>query len=203
MALAYDNRSRAQNALGAAQNSASLGYLGPVITRLANDRRWVLPQTDDNQVIVNQSYPLQLLHSTPRDLLEALRINALGSSVKAYVGDTMPAAGADLTLTLGSVRSFGVRVRITDSPLNFKFGQYYITLKDNATTIAEVALLAAKVPADIIILGIANNGGQASAATIAQPVVVISGSANGSATVSSSTTVFAETLNLRDLGEIA
>lgn len=200
MSVNYD-RGRAQNALGAAQNTASIGYLGPVITRMANDRRWALPQTDDNSVIVKQEYPLQLLPTTPDQLLVALRQNALGDAIKVYEQDNMPSDGSDLTVDLGNVRCFGVRVRLADSPLNFKFGAYYITLKDGTRSVAEVVLLATKVPADVILLGISNNGGQASPATIANPVVVISGSTAGSATTAT-LDVFVESLNLRDLGDL-
>lgn len=190
------------NIIGSAAATSSFGYLGPCLTRMANDRRWALPQLDENSVVVNQAYPLQLLQQTPLELLNAVRINAQGSSVKAYEQITMPAGGADATVNLGNVRCFGVRVRITDSPLQFKFGAYILTLRDGTTPIGEVAFLANKVPAEIIMLGISNAGGQATAATIANPQIVITGETNGSATTDT-TVVWAETLNLRDLGTVA
>jgi len=169
---------------------------------MANTRRWIISTSDANQLVINQSYPLQLLQTTPLELLNALRINAQGSAVKAYESGLMPAAGASVTVDLGAVRCFGVRVRITDSPLNFKFGQYTIQIRDGATVLGQAVLMGNRVPAEVIILGISNNGGQATAQTIANPQVVIQGSASGSSTVSSSTAYWAETLNLRDLGVI-
>jgi len=196
-----NNNNRPSNSLGASQDSASVGWLGPVLTKMANERRYVVPQLDDNQIIVKQGYPLQLMSTTPSDLLDAVRINALGSAAKAIVTANMTTS-ADSTLDLGSVRSFGVRVKISDSPLNFRFGYYNVQLRDGATVLADVYVSATKVPVDIVLLGIANNGGQATPLTIANPQVVVVGSANGSA-VTTTTFVAAETLNQRDLGEIA
>jgi len=188
------------NRIGASLDSASVGWLGPVLTRMANDRRYVVPQLDDNQVIITQGYPLQLLSTTPSDLLDAVRINTLGSAAKGIQTATM--TSADSTLDCGQIRSFGVRVKISDSPLNFRFGYYNVVLKDGATTLASIYLSASKVPLDFVMLGIANNGGQATPLTIANPVVVIQGSTNGSATTTT-TFVAVETLNQRDLGVIS
>lgn len=191
-----------KNALGNSVDAASVGWLGPVLTKMANERRYVVPQLDDNQVIITQGFPLQLLSTTPADLLDAVRINALGSAAKGIVTANMTTS-ADSTINLGDIRSFGVRVKISDSALNFRYGYYRIQLRDGASTvIADAYVSATKVPVDVIILGIANNGGQATPLTIANPQVVITGSANGSA-VTVTTFVAAETLNQRDLGEIA
>jgi len=193
-----------RNTLGPADlGAAQFGYLGPVLTKMANSRRWAVVTSDANQVIVQQAYPLQLLQTTPIDLLNAARIAAQGSAVKAYESAFMPAAGADLTINLGTVRSFGVRVRISDSPLEFKFGSYNVKVKDGATVLGEIEVLANKLPAEVIILGISNAGGQATCTTIVNPQVVVAGSANGSSTVTASTTVWAETLNLRDVGTVS
>jgi len=194
--------SRAGNQLGAAAKDATFGYLAPLLTAMANTRRWAVATRPENVVIVNQAYPVQLLAMNPVELLNNVRIAAQGSAVKAVAQNLMPAAGADLTLNLGNIKSFGVRVRITDSPLNFKFGAYTITLNDGASAIAQVYLLGSKLPADVVILGISNAGGQATVVPILNPQVVITGSASGSATVSSSTNIFVETLNLRDLGVV-
>lgn len=191
------------NRIGQNRDESVFGYMGKVLTKMANSRRWAVASVDSNGIVVNQAYPLQLLQQTPTDLLNAVRIASQGSAVKAYQQALMPAAGADLTLNLGSVRSFGVRVRITDSPLNFKFGAYTVTLRDGTTDLAQVVIVAAKLPAELFLLGISNAGGQATATTIANPQVVIAGSASGSATVTGSTSVWAETLNLRDIGVVS
>jgi len=190
------------NQLGAAVNSSSFGYLAPVITAMANTRRWAVATGDENSIVVEQSYPLQLVAQTPAELLNAARIFAQGSAVKAVSAALMPAAGANLTINLGTVKSFGVRVRLSDSPLNFKFGTMKIELLDGATSLGVAYLIGARLPAEIYMLGISNAGGQASATTIANPQIVIYGSAAGYATTSSSTAVWAETLNLRDIGVI-
>lgn len=192
------------NVLGLADPSqASFGYLGPVFSKMANTRRWVVPTSANNTIVVNQAYPLQLLQQTPGEILNAARIAAQGEATKAYENAIMPAAGADLTLDLGLVRSFGVRVRITDSVLAFKYGTYTVTLRDGAATILGVAVVIAnEVPAEIIMMGISSAGGQATVRTIQNPQVVIAGSASGSSTVTASTQVWAETLNLRDVGVV-
>lgn len=197
--------SRTPNALGAPAPDAAFGYLAPVLTAMANTRRWAVATRNDNTVIINQNYPLQLVSQTPLELLNACRISAQGSAVKATAQAVMPAAGADLTLNLGNVKSFGVRVRLTDSPLNFKFGTYTIQLKDGSTVLGQVYLTAAKLPGEVILLGVSNAGGQATNTSIANPQVTIIGSAattDASATVSSSTFVFVETLNMRDIGVV-
>lgn len=192
-----------KNSLGSPQDSSSFGYLGAVFAKMANTRRWAVPTSDNNSVVINQSYPLQLLQSTPYELLTAARIAAQGSAVKAYATESMPAAGADLTINLGSVRSFGARVRITDSVLEFKYGTYTVQLRDGATVLGEVVVIANELPAEVLLLGISNAGGQATCTTIINPQIVVSGSVNGSPTVSESTSVWAETLNLRDVGVIS
>jgi len=195
-------QSRSQNVLGAALDSSSVGWLGPVLSRLANERRWVLPQVEDNQVIIAQGYPLQLMSTSPIDLLDAVRINALGSSAKEIVTATMTDDGADVLLDAGAVRSFGVRIKISDSPLNFRFGYYQVQIQDGSTVLGDIYISAAKVPVDIVVLGIANNGGQATPLTIANPKVKFIGSDNGSATTDTTFVAF-ETLNQRDLGDVA
>lgn len=192
----------AGNRLGASSNDSSFGYLGPVLTAMANTRRWAVAAREENSVIIDQAYPLQLMPATPLEILNSARIAAQGSAVKAVSQSLMPAAGADLTLNLGNVRSFGVRVRISDSPLNFKFGVITVELLDNTTSLGKVYLIGAKLPAEVFFLGVSNAGGQGSVTTIANPVVKVYGSATGSATTSSSTAVWAETLNLRDLGVV-
>jgi len=182
--------------------AASFGYLGPVLTKMANTRRWAVPTSANNSIVINQDYPLQLLQSTPGEVLAAARIAAQGSSVKAYVNAIMPAAGSDLTINLGNVRSFGVRVRITDSVLSFKYGTYTVQIREGSTVLGEVVIIANEVPAEIILMGISNAGGQANVTTIANPQVVVFGSAAGSSTVTASTQVWAETLNLRDVGVV-
>jgi len=192
---------RAQNAIGPALDAASFGWLGPVLTRLSNERRWVLPQIEDNQVIIAQGYPLQMVQNTPESLLDAVRINALGSSVKSIATGFMPSGGGNLTLDLGTDRSFGVRIKITDSPLNFSFGYYKVDVQDGSTVLGSFYVTAAKVPVDLVVLGIANNGGQATPLTIANPKVTVYGATAGFAT-STTTFIGVESLNQRDLGDV-
>lgn len=192
---------RSQNAIGPALDASSFGWLGPVLTRLSNERRWVLPQIEDNQVIIAQGYPLQMVQNTPESLLDAVRINALGSSSKSIITGFMPTGGANLTLDAGSVRSFGVRIKITDSPLNFSFGYYKVDIQDGSTVLGSIFVTAAKVPVDIVVLGIANNGGQATPLTIANPKITVYGATAGFATADT-TFIGLETLNQRDLGDV-
>jgi len=197
--------SRVPNAIGAPAPDAAFGYMAPVLTAMANTRRWAVVSRSENSVIIDQNYPLQLLQQTPIELLNAVKIAAQGSAVKATAQAVMPAGGADLTLNLGSVKSFGVMVRLTDSPLNFKFGTYTVQLLDGATVLGQVYITGAKLPVEIYLLGISNAGGQATAASVLNPQVKVFGSSAAtapSATVSSSTYVFAQTLNMRDIGSV-
>lgn len=193
----------AGNSLGASEASATFGYLGPVLTTMANTRRWACATGDENTIVIDQSSPLQLMQQTPSEVLNAARIAAQGSAVKAVVASVMPAAGATLTVNLGTVKSFGVRVRITDSPLSFKFGTIRVDLLDGATTLGSTYIVAARLPAELYIMGISNAGGQATVTSILNPQVKVYGSAAGYATLSDSTAVWCETLNLRDLGVIS
>jgi len=190
------------NALGSPMDSSSFGYLGPVFAKMANTRRWAVPTSDNNSVVINQAYPLQLLQSTPYELLTAARIAAQGSAIKAYVTASMPGDGSNLTINLGAVRSFGVRVRITDSVLSFKYGTYTVQIRDGSTVLGEAVVIASELPAEVLLLGISNAGGQATCTTVINPQVVVIGSDNGAPTVPDSTSVWAETLNLRDVGVI-
>jgi len=190
------------NALGAAEASSSFGYLAPALTTMANSRRWACCTGEENAIVIDQSSPLQLMQQTPVELLNAVRIAAQGSAVKAVYASLMPAAGADLTINLGTVKSFGVRVRITDSPLNFKFGTLKVELRDGATVLGTAYVIASRLPAEVLMLGISNAGGQATATFITNPQIVVYGSTAGYATTSSSTAVWAETLNMRDLGTV-
>lgn len=186
------------NRLGAPQNSAQFGYFAPYITNMANTRRWAQSVDENNAVVVAQSYPLQLVSTTPVDLLNSCKIAAQGSSVKAIV--TGAGAATDTTLDLGNIKSFGVHVRIADSALNFKFGTYAITLRDGTTPLGQVYVLANRLPVDVYLLGISNAGGQAQVTSIVNPQVVVQGSTNGSS-VTTTSVLFAETLNMRDIGQ--
>jgi hypothetical protein len=186
------------NQLGPQRNDASFGYFAPYITSMANTRRWAQSIDENNSIVVEQSYPLQLVATSPIDLLNNCKIAAQGSAVKSIV--TGSGGAADATLTLGAVKSFGVHVRISDSPLNFKFGSYNVTLKDGATDLGSVYVLANRLPVDIYLLGVSNSGGQAQVTSINNPVVVVQGSTNGSS-VTTTTALWAETLNMRDIGQ--
>lgn len=199
------NPNTVANRLGPAQGVATFGWLGPVLTVMGNGRRWAHSLTDANTILVDQAYPLLTIHKSPEELLSACRLAVQGSGTKFYLNGIMPAAGADLNLDLTAVRSFGVRVRISDSPTAFKFGSLLVELRDAAVVLARIVIQTNRLPADLVMFGISNVTGQASVIPIVNPRVFIPGSANATpnSTVSSSTFVFAETLNARDIGQIS
>jgi hypothetical protein len=192
------------NALGAAEDYSQFGWLGQAITIAGNTRRYAVSLVPENEVIIDQSYPLQMIHQTPKEVLTACRIAVQGVGIKSVVSGLLAALGADTTFTPlpANTKSFGVRLTLGDNVTSFKFGTYTVSLLDNATTLAKVYIVAKKQPIDLVLFGFTNVGGLASIVPISQPVVSVIGSANGSPTVTSSTAAWVETLNMRDIGII-
>jgi hypothetical protein len=110
---------------------------------------------------------------------------------------------------------FGVRVRISNALTTFKFATYELMLCTAATTASAMSYIlvqVASLPVDVIILAITNTAGQATIIPNTTPYVVVpfanpatspgvAGNINwGSFAVGD--VVYAETLNMRDIGSI-
>jgi hypothetical protein len=174
-----------------------IGWLGAAIKDMGERRSWTFALSGKTDIVVAQTFPLYTSHESPDRLFGACKIAAQGSAVKASLVSIVAAVPIDTTVALGIIKSFGVRVKIANSPLNFKYGQYTVDLLDNATLLSTVVIKPATNVADIIILAINNNGGQATVVPVLQPVVTVR---VATSSLSAGDAIVAETLNERDLG---
>jgi len=192
------------NVLGASDPSSQFGWLGAAVTEAGNTRRWAISLVPENEVTVDQAFPLQMLYDTPAAVLSACKIAVAGVGVKSVISGLMAAAGADSTFTplAANTLSFGLRFTIGDNVTTFKFGTYTVQILNNGVNIGTIYIMAKKQPIDMVVFAITNVGGNATIVGNAVPAIKVIGSVNGSPTVTASTAVWAETLNMRDLGRI-
>jgi hypothetical protein len=176
------------------------GWLGPVIESLGNTKRWTISMNQANNVIVAPTFPLTTVHESPAAVLDACRIAVQGAGTKALNSATVPSTPADTTFPLAT-RSFGARVRISNSPLNFKFGNYTVNITDTAGggQIADVIAIANKMSVDFVVLFVSNVAGLAS--VIGTNGFTITYTLAGSS-MAAGDVLYAESLNMRDLGII-
>lgn len=174
-----------------------IGWLEQALTDLGANRSWLLALSGKTELVVTGTYPLKTQPPNYQELLRACKTASAGASAKG-ITTGLATAGADTTVTLGAVPCFGVRIKIANSPLNFKYGAYTVQLLDNATLIAQIVVRPATNVVDFVMLGINNAAGQASIIRIAQPVVKII-DATSSQTTGDAVTV--ESLNDRDMGD--
>lgn len=192
---------------GAYRAPVTMGWLSSVFSLLGDTRRYAVCLTPDAKLTVLGTGVVNTVHQNRAALLEAAINVTQGSAVKAVALALMPAAGADLTaqaLTPASTRSFGVRIQLGDSLNGFKAGGYTISLLDGATTLYQVLVEA---PCrcnnvELVLLSVTSAGGLASLVPLVSPLVTITGSASGSATVTQQTSVSIQSLNQRDIGDI-
>lgn len=190
----------------AARAGASIqsGWLNDAFDYLGRERVFVMALTPGVVVTMLGTMPINSLYNDKNELIDACNNVTQGSSLKATATALMPGAGANLTqaLTPAATRSFGVIAQLGDSLNSFKAGGYPIQLQDGATALYQVLV---QVPPcvnsfSLLLLSAANNAGLASIVPLVEPTVVITGSAAGSATVSSTTSVILQSLNQRDIG---
>lgn len=175
------------------------GWLGPVLNQLGNTKRWALARHPENQAYIVGNFPLLTVYNSPQELLNACRIAVQGSAAKIFA--QAPWAGVDLVQTLTGTKVFGVKVRITNSFLNFRYGAYNVRLLDGATLLGQVVVLASHIPVDIVILATNNAAGQATVVPITNPVVTFLAAENTALVTNDQ--IYAESLNMRDIGDIA
>jgi len=194
-----------KNALGARRDESQFGWLGPVITKIANSRRWAFPLTGGCSIIVASGYPLQLAERTPtaltNDCITAIQGEATKKITTYTVPGTVPVTDTDVTAGGFGVKAFGVRIRISSQITSFKFGAYDIQLFDGATKIATATIQPSVVPSDFVLFGISDSGGKATVRTLSNPVIKITAPASWS--WATGDTITCESLNLRDIGELA
>jgi hypothetical protein len=178
----------------------TVGWLAPVIDRLARDRRWALSLNKNNQLVVSDGYPLELMAASPSDIVSNARIATAGQTKKVQAQAVWPAVAADTSLTLTGTTVFGVRIRITNSIQNFKFGTYNVQVLNGATIIADFNVQANQLPVDIIVLTISSGNGKASIVGVTNPIVKFLAATNPA--LVSGDVLYAESLNARDLGDL-
>jgi hypothetical protein len=181
------------------RNKAIIGWMAAVITEMANARTPAYSMVEGNEIIITQGYPLYLMQDTPAALESAARTAVQGSGTKNVQVAAFANPPVDLAVNHTGIKSFGVRVKITDSPLAFKYGIYRITLGDVGTALLDIQVRASVLPVDVVMLGVSNVGGQASVISIVSPRVTVT---VADSTVAAAHSLISETLNERDLGKI-
>jgi hypothetical protein len=177
------------------------GWIGPTLSAMAASSRFAMSLDPENSIFVNTTNPLMLGYRSAYELLGACQLAVQGVSNKEFSQALWPAVPADTTVTPTATTVFGVRIRITNSVLNFKFGTYSIQIKNGATVQSTIQCVVRKLPLDIVVLSISNNAG------IAQVVPNIAPAATwllatNPALVANSDVLYVETLNQRDIGTI-
>jgi len=179
----------------------NVGWLAPAITFLANNRRFAMSMSEDNAVVLPSSQPMILAAGTPAELARQCALAVQGQGVKTSATVVVASPVVDVTLSLAGTTTFGALVRITNSYLNFKFGRYEIQLLNNGVVQSIIQVKIMRVPADFLILSINNNNGLASVVPNAVTQVKFV-AANNPCLVPASDVVDAESLNMKDLGDI-
>lgn len=192
-----------QNRIGQKAPQYKFGWLGRAITQMGNTKRWAVAKHPDNQILVGSgaaasNQPLLTIYNSPDAYLNAARVAVQGDATK-IVQQALWAA-ANLQLTLTGAKVFAVRVRITNSELNFKFATYNIRVLDGANLRAQVLVHSGVIPVDLIISAISPGVGQASIVPITNPIVEFLLADNPGLVTGDA--IMAESLNMRDIGDI-
>lgn len=195
---------RRLNKLQRGPQEMKFGWLAPIFSKMGQTRRWAWSLNPSNQVIVTGTstvqQPLLMLHTSGTEVLNASRLAVQGKSEKIIGQTVWPAVAADTSVTLTGTTVFGVRVRVSNSVLNFKYGAVNVRLLDGVTLRGEVWVQVNQLPLDIIVLAIAFANGLGSIVPIVNPVITFL-LANNAALVSGDV-LYAESLNMRDIGDI-
>lgn len=186
------------NRLGPKNLQYKFGWIGPAITKLGNTRRWNIAQNPANQIFIEPGKPVETLYNSPHELLAAARLAVAGNAAKIW--QQAPWAAADLSLTLTGATVFGVRIRITNSVLNYKFGAVKIGILSGATVLSTITVLSSQLPVDLIALTINDAAGRATVVGVANPIVRFL-LADNTALVAGDQ-LYAESLTARDIGDI-
>jgi hypothetical protein len=179
--------------------SPGFGWIATVLATLVQQGRFCLSLDPENQVIPTSTQPLTLGYNDPSVLLQACLLAVQGDGTKNFAQALW--AGADLTVAPATARVFGLRIRISNSVLNFKFGAYQMNFLDNATVRSTVLVQVRKLPVDLIILSISNTAGMATVVPTTLPGIQFLLASNPA--LVNGDVIYAETLNQRDIGNIS
>jgi len=183
------------------------GWVANALGQLAASRRFAISVDRENQIIVGNTQPLILAYPDSMSLMQAASLAVQGDATKAINQALWPAqtTPTDLVLPVGAAKVFGLRVRISNSVLNFKFGAYTMEFVDNASGTplvrSAITVQVRRLPLDIIWLSVSNAAGLATVVPSADAGVRMLAASNP-ALVPTSDLIYVETLNQRDIGSV-
>jgi hypothetical protein len=179
--------------------------MSTILAVMASQSRFAMSLDPENSIFVGPTDPLMLSYPSVSQLLLACQLAVQGDATKVDNMALWPAQGVptNLTVAAGLARVFGIRVRVSNSVLNFKFGTYRIQMVSAASGVpvvqSTVNVVVRKLPIDIIILSISNAAGIATVVPNEDPGVRLL-AADNPALVPTSDVIYVEGLNQRDLG---
>jgi hypothetical protein len=182
------------------------GWLGPALSALASQSRFAISLDPENSIFVNTTNPLILAYPSPDALLAACQMAVQGDATKGFNQAVVANPVVNVTLAAATgTKVFGLRIRITDSVLNFKFGTYQINFTDATSTTPVVRatfnVVARKLPVDVICLSVSNSAGLATVVPSTDAGIQVLAASNAALTPGQDA-LYVETLNQRDLGYI-
>jgi len=186
----------------------ALGSIGNVLTAIGRTRSFALATNPVNGIqMITTDFPLRTIYPDVARLVDACSVAVAGESRRAQNQALMPAAGADLTLALNpaNVPCFGIKLTIANPFQSYAYGgRVFVTLQDGAAALYQVGIDVNQLPGSVVLLGVRNAGGQVTVVRVANPTVVVNGSANAlpSATETQNTLIRIESLNARDIGAL-
>jgi hypothetical protein len=180
------------------------GWMGGVVSVLASQRRFAMSFDAENQLIIASTQPLTLGYSTPQALIQASSLAVQGQSAKNLNQAVWAAANLVVPCLATTTPVFGLRIRISNSVLNFKFGAYTLNFVNAASTVpvvqATITAQVRKLPLDIVFLSISNAGGIATVVPAIDAGVQLLLASNPALVAGD--VIYAESLNAHDLGDI-
>jgi len=207
---ATNNNPNSPNRLSRTDQNRQFGWIAPVLSSLGTTSRWVVSLNPDNQIEIGGAYPLEGVWDDPNMLYNACAIAVQGNTTKVQLAATYATAAVTLNLgSAGTTNAFGAYIKIMNSPLNSKFGTYELQIQNGATVLGYFTVITHSMPIELIVLSIANNVGKANVVAntgiqIVAPYSVTVG-AIGNLNANNllvTDTIYAETLNMRDIGDI-
>jgi len=180
---------------------AALGWpaLLQALSVMAQTQRWAYSLDGNSEIKPLTAYPQLHMHNTAGSLQTAIRLALRGSGGYDELTATAPAVPiADLTVTLAAIRSFGVRIGLTNTITAFRFAVYRINVLDTAVLQTEFNVKVPRIPMDILVLSVSNVNGTMTITELAVPRVTVVFAS--SPALAGGDTLSVATLTMRDLG---
>jgi hypothetical protein len=166
---------------------------------MANTQRWAYSLDGNSEIKPLTAYPQLHMHNSIGSLQTAIRLALRGSGGYDELTASAPTPPiADLTVTLSAVRSFGVRIGLTNNITAFRFAVYRMQVLDAAVIQTEFNVKAPRIPMDILVLSVSNVNGTMTIIELNAPVVKVIFAS--SPALNAGDTLSVATLTMRDLG---